>query len=477
MPQRTTIPFVGGTNRSRSVQVNDQATVNLINAVKGEGAKAPVVLESVPGMVELGAAGTGACRSSKLVNWKGDLYGVFGDALVQFSTTLGPTTVGTLSTTSGRAYIARGRNYIMIVDGTAGYTYDGTTFATIADADFPANFTPTAGQPTHVTYLDGYFIVNDATTDNFYISAVEDPTSWNALDFEAASVAPDNALAHTASNSILYILGDETTQLYYNSGNADFPYEIILNATQEVGILAPHSLAESDDGVFFLATTPEGGRFVYQLRGQSGRVITNDDQDDILLDVADPASAYGFVYKQRGRSFYVLQLDDADLTLVYNINADRWEERQLQDGTGWRAGGHGMLDGDNLVGSRLAARYYRLDPNVYEDAGQELIRRRVTQIYHVNDHLMDWHEVVVDCESGVGNTDQPAPTIRLRHTNDNGDWSDQLIAPLGAAGDRRRRAVFRNLGIARKKKLEVECADPVKVTFIAAYASVTVLRD
>jgi hypothetical protein len=471
MPQRITIPFVGGTNRSKFIKVNNQATVNLVNSIRGEGAKAPVVLESIPGNVDVGAAGDGACRTPKLVNWKGALYGVFGTKLVKI-TSKGATSVGTLTSgATGRCSIARGRNYILVVDGVEGYTWNDTTFAAVADPDFPA-------KPTHAAYQDGFFIVNDADTDNFYIcETVEDPTAWNALDFEAASAAPDHALAHCSSQSILYIAGDETTQLYYNSGNADFPFALIQSATQEVGILAPDSMAESDDGVFFLATTPEGGRFVYRIQGQAGEVISGNEQADLLEDVEDPTTAYGFVYKQGSHRFYVLQLDDGDLTLVYNIVAKRWEERQLQDGSGWRAAGHGVLDNQNIIGSRLAARYYRLDPDVYEDAGEELVRRRVTQIVHVNDHLLDWHEVVIDVQAGVGNASSPDPQLRLRHTDDNGDWSSQLIAPMGKAGERIRRCVFRNLGLARGKQLEVECADRVPLTIVSAYAVVTVLND
>ena len=232
--------------------------------------------------------------------------------------------------------IARGRSYIMIVDGTDGYTYDGTTFAQITDADFPGQ--TGAGSPTHCVYIDGFFIVNDALTDNFFISAVEDPTSWNALDFDAAAVAPDAALALASTESILWVIGDETAQGYYNSGNPDFPYEIILSATQEVGILAPYSIAESDDGIFYLATTPEGGRFVYQIKGQSGRVITGDEQEAFLQTVTDPGDAYGFIYKQAGKSFYVLQLSattgnyaKTSSTLIYNIKANAWETRELLD--------------------------------------------------------------------------------------------------------------------------------------------------
>ncbi len=469
---RQEIPLFGGEARSRAVSVNNQGTVNLMNAKKGYGAKAPIVLESVPGLVERAAGGDGPCRTPKMENWKGHLYAVAGTKLVQIDENLTLLEVGTLSTSQGVVRMARGRNHLMLVDGTAGYYWDGTTFATITDLDFPNG-------ATHVTYQDGFFIVNDPSTDNFYISeTVEDASAWNALDFEAASVAPDAALAHASTASILYIAGEETTQLYYNDGNPDFPYAVYLHATQEVGIKAPQSIAETDDGVFFLATTPEGGLFVYRIKGTDGMVITEDEQDDQLAAVADPSTAYGFIYKQSGKSFYVLQLDNGLTTLVYNIKVGVWEQRQMQDESGWRASGHGVIAGKNIVGSRLAARFYELDLDAYTDAGEELVRRRVTEVFHNRGHLMDWWELVVDVDSGVGNSAAPDPMLRLRYSDDHGaTWSDQILEPIGKQGERMRRAVYRNLGASRHRIFELEYAEATPLTIINGYAVVEALSD
>ncbi len=495
MPQRMQIPFVGQTAVSRSVLVNNQRTVNFMQALKGRGAKAPLVLETAPGLVDLAAVGNGPLASPKMLpsrirtgSTAPELYGVYGDRLIAQTTDQGNIDVGTLNRVGapGQVQMARGRQYVAMVDGTDGYTWDGTTFAQITDPDFPGQ--TGAGSPTHIVYLDGFFIVNDALTDNFFISAVEDPTSWNALDFDAAAVAPDAALALAATESILWVIGDETAQGFYNSGNPDFPYSIILNATQEVGILAPYSIAESDDGIFYLATTPEGGRFVYQIQGQAGRVITEDEQEAFLQLVTDPSDAYGFIYKQAGKSFYVLQLGAStgpeprsSSTLIFNIKANAWESRELLDGTAWRAAGHGILGGDNIVGSRLQARNLRLDLFEYQDAGQEMIRRRRTQIVHVNNNTITFWSLVVDVEPAPDGTQNPAganPILAMRYSNDGGrTWSAWLQESLGQIGDTRKRVKFDKLGSGRNRLFEIQLSDAVNLTIIGAYAEVEVAGD
>lgn len=483
--RRITIPFVGPSASARAAQVNNQETLNFITSVQGAGAKAPVVLESAPGLVERTQAGNGPCRSPQFLAWRHptdgtiDAYAVFGTAVVRISST-GVSTIGTIAAGTTRVRAARGRAAIMFVDGSAGYSYDGSTFATISDADFPDAGSSPVAAPTHVVYLDGFFIVNDALSDNFHISDIEDPTSWNALEFEAAAVAPDAALALANTESELWVFGDETCQAFYNSGNADFPFSVMLAATQEVGVLAPQSVAESESGIFFLATTPEGGRFVYQIQGQVGRIVTGDEQSAELAAAGDLSGAYGFIYAQAGKAFYVLHLGPDRPTMVYNIRAQVWESRAMLDGSAWRIAGHGILEGENIGGSRLAARLYNLDLSSYTDAGTDFVRRRRSAVQHANGHLLEWWEVVIDAVGGVGNPTAPgdAPVMRLRFSDDGGaTWSAQLVEPLGEIGQRQRRAVYRNLGSSRARVFELEVSDPVEVTIVAAYARVEVLED
>lgn len=486
MPQRLTIPFVGQEARDRSVAVDNQQTTNFITSIKGAGAKAPIVLETAPGLRFIDTAGNGPCRSPQMVQWfhpttrTTALYGVFGDKFVQLRDGLAPIEIGTLATTEGRVRIERGRTHMMIVDGQRGYTYDGTTFQQITDDDFPDIDHDPVGAPTFVWYQDGFFMVNNANNDNWHISALEDPDSWNALDFEAANTSPDRALAGVSSNSIVYIIGDETTELYYNSGNPDFPFERILSGTQEVGTLAPQSVAVSDDGVFFLATTPEGGRFIYRIVGQQGAVITQDAQEYQLNEVSDIENAYGYIYKQAGKSFYVLQLGDDQPTLVYNIRTGQFESRSMSDGTAYRVAGVGVLNGKNIAGDRRSARYYQFDLNHYLDGDDPLVRRRVTQIYHINNSLMDWHELVIDVETGNANALPPGddPQLRMRYSDDGGlTWSRQLFAAIGKRGATGGRASYFSLGQSRNRVFEIEFSDQINMTISNAYAYLAVLDD
>ena len=165
---RITIPIVGQESRSRSMRVDEQQTRNFVTARSAPGGKEPFTLESAPGLVEIGAAGNGPCRTPSMVQWRGATYSVFGSEFVQHSVSQGLVSIGSIATTEGIVRIARGRTFLLLVDGRRGYTYDGTTFAVVDDIDFPDE--RTGRVPTHVVYIDSTFVVNDANTDFFYIS-------------------------------------------------------------------------------------------------------------------------------------------------------------------------------------------------------------------------------------------------------------------------------------------------------------------
>ena len=477
MAQRKTIPFLGGSNKDRAISANNQLTSNLITARKGQGAKSPVILESAPGRIQLNTAANGGCRSGKMIRFAGKLYGVFGDKLVSIDAAYTVVEVGTLNTVVGPVILAAGRNYIMVVDGGDGYTWNDTTFADITDLDFPGVAAGSA--PTHCVYIDGAFIVADPSTDNFFRSDSENPTSWNALNFEAASVAPDGIKGIAATASILYMIGETTTQPYYNDSNTDFPYAVYLSGVVSVGAFARYSIAESDEGVFFLATTPEGGLFAYRMQGTQGSIISGDEQDGQFADLIDAAGGVGFIYKQAGKAFYVIQFSTDNITLVYNITAEVWETRETNS-TQWDVGGHGLIGKKNIVGGLVDNNFYELSLKHYSDGDFELVRKRRTQVIHSENYRIDFYALIIDFEPGVGLvTGQGSdPICSMRYSNDGGQsWSSVLQASIGAEGEHGHRARFSQLGAGRNRVFEFWVSDPVQVAVKGAYAELAVLRD
>lgn len=471
---RTPLPLLGGRHVDRVAQVNNERSVNWYAEQEPGAAKSLVTMKPTPGLVRVGAAGNGPCRSHR-VTFDGKAYWVSGPQLMSQDTSGAITAIGSLNTSSGWCVLAAGRDYLLVVDGGDGYTWNGVTFATVADADFPAS-------PSWCAYMDGYFIVNDDDTDRFHISdlpgGAENPTSWTALNFATAEADPDDAVAVIATYETVYLVGTRTTQLYYNSGNSDFPFTLHTNGIMEWGTDAPASIAEAEGTLFMLARTTAGGLAVLMVQRFQARPIASDDLLYTFDRYTTTSDAEGYAYRMGGQTFYVLTFPSEDVTFVYHVETGLWHERQ-SDGLGrHRSRGHGFFNGRHYVGDYETGEYYYLSPTTYADNGATVIRKRITSIVHRDRRDLEVNEFEVEFAPGVGLTSGQGsdPQAVLRYSVDGGKtWSSEMWQPIGAIGDYTRRAVWRQLGQGRQFTFEITVSDPVEAVIVAVYADIVPL--
>lgn len=467
--QQIQIPFAGGEFEARAPNVNAQRTINLYPEVTQSGGKNKIVLYSTPGLNRQTAMGVGPIRSNG-VQFKDKLYFVSKNELYSIDTSNTATKVGTLNTENPRCIMAAGRDYLMVVDGTNGYTWDDSTFSVISDGDYPDS-------ATHVTYLDGYFIVNEAGSDEWKISANEDPTSWDALDFATASSRPDDVLAHQSYDGDLYMVGEQTVEIYDNTGNEDFPFERYPNGILDYGIEAPFSIAGGRSGLFWLGRTQEGAIQVLQAAGLQVQPVSNPSLENEIEGLIKTDDAIGWVYAQSGHTFFWMTFPTANRTFVLDVGNGLWHERQYGASGRHRANGHGYLDGSHYVGDYESGNIYTLDLDKYTDNGEEIHRIRRSPVVHKDRKRMFVHAIEVEFEAGVGLTTGQGsdPQAMLQISKDGGHtWTDEIWRPIGKIGEYNARTMWRKMGIMRDFIVELTVTDPIPVTMIAAYAQIDV---
>lgn len=468
---RVEIPFNGPTQEGRLQLVGAQKSVNLYPKLQQPGDKNKVSLYSSPGLPFLVSIGSGPCRSNGVV-FSDKLYFVSGSELITITEAGTAASVGTLNTSGGRVSIVAGRDYIALVDGADIYTYDGTTFA------IEGAFVPT--DPSHITYLDTFFIVNEVNSDAFYISTAEDPRTWAALDVANAQADPDDILALTSNQKDLYLAGSVTTQVYYNSGNADFPYDPYPNGVIQVGIEAKHTLVSTVHGVFMLGRTKEGEVRVIKILGLQPQVVSNDDIDWQISQFFDTTDAVAWIEQDGDRTLYVINFPTGDKTYCYDLSLPKeigWFEKKSFGIGRWRAGGYGAIGKKRIIGDYVNSDFYTLDFNTFDENGTRIERIRRCQIVHSDKKLVTINELILDIEVGVGITTGQGsdPMIMLRYSNDGAKtWSSELWEQLGKIGERNVEVFWNKLGEARDWIFEIKVTDPVEINIIAAYADIEV---
>lgn len=456
------LPVNGPTQISRAKSVNSARTINWYPQAERPGATSEIVLYPDPGLVPLQVVGAGPCRVSQGALFLNRLYFVSGNELVSFDAFGNGQSHGTIGTSNGPVELVAGRSLMLILDGSQGYKWDGTTLTSMAAT---ANFPDAAS--TGVV-LNNTFIVNVANSDQFAIS--DDGATWDSLDVATAEMSPDLIVKITRDKGNLVLCGEDSTELWINTGAADFPFERLPGGSLDWGCQAPRSTVRSSIGVFMLAKNAEGGVMVVLIDGMSVRPISADINDAIgAFD--NTADAVGHVYTQQGRWYYQLTFPSADRTFVYNVADQWWHERKSYGIGRHRVQGHGFIGTRHIVGDYQDGQFYELDFRTYTDDGQTIERRRITNAIEQNGQYIA-HDSVWLIFDGRGDLSAQGtdPIVRLRYSDDGGNtWGDWLTARIGKMGEYDQIAVFNRLGASRSRIYDILVTEPRPIALVQGF--------
>lgn len=472
------IPFVGPSYTDRSVNMNAMRTLNFYLEMDQYG-KRPTALYGTPGLdLKVTDAAAAEVRGMWAIN--NSLYVVCGNKLRRYNASMvAVVTVGTLNTSTGPVSMANNTTQLIVVDGSDGYiiTISGDVFAVISDPDFPT-------APTRVTFIDQYFIVNDSGTQKFYWSTAADGSTWDALDFSSSEGSYDDLISLIADHRELWLFGTSTTEVWYNTGDADAPFSRIQGAFIEHGCAAAQSVAKMDNSLFWLGKDERGQGIVWRAQGYQPKRVSTHAIEYAIQGYSTISDAIAYTYQQDGHAFYVITFPTANKTWCYDASTDLWHERCWRHpSTGvenrHRSNCHAFFNGMQIVGDWQDGRIYDLDPDTFDDDGDPILSLRAAG--HIFDkdeqRTMFHHRLQVDIEAGVGLvTGQGSdPQIMLRWSNDGGHtWSGYHYADIGSfaaigeIGEYRRRAIWNRLGRSRDRVYEISITDPVKRVVLGA---------
>lgn len=464
------IGLVGPSWQERSLPFDAQRSVNLYPVLDQMG-KEVSALYGTPGLALFSTAGTGPIRGLFCAH-DGRTYVVSGSSFYEINSAGTATSRGTLLTSSGNVSMDENNLQLGVCDGTSVYifTFATNVFARVTDVDLPSSGT--------ITFIDTYFVVNKNSSGSFYISANNDGTSWAALDFATAESSPDDLYRVINAVGQLWLFGSKTTEIWFNSGATNFPFQRIAGAKMEVGIFAPHTAVPVDNSVFWVGQDSIGKCVVYRAQGFTPQRISTNAIEMILQGSAITNTLRAYTYQQDGHVFYVLTGGGLGTTLVYDISTQQWHERAYLNTGGTfeqHLGCCGVYAfGYTLVGSRLDGKIYRMALDLYDDAGSALCAERTYT--HLSDEgkRIRYNQLEIGFETGVGlQTGQGSdPQVMLRTSRDGArTWSNWYSRTIGAVGKYGARVIFQRLGIAKIMTFQIRITDPVKRAITGSYLS------
>jgi len=469
MPQ---FPFVGGSYKDRSRNQDFQECINLFPALAESGtAKNVVALYGTPGLRLWAQLPAGVVRG-ELAFTKDMGVVVVDNVVYRVGSDQSHTPIGTISIGTTPVSMASNGAIVMLVTGLAsdGYTIDvGNGIVT------KINNTAFLGATT-VRFVDGYFLFNTLGTGRFQITGFNG-TSIDSLDFATAEGSPDNIVGIEVNHREVWLLGEDSTEVWYNNGNADFPFVRIDGAFLEQGCVSAYSIAKMDSSIFWLTVDKLGQGMIVRSAGYDWQRVSTHSIEYEIAQMTRIDDAIAYSYQQEGHTFYVISFPTGNRTFVYDVASQLWHERA------WRNPSDGSLNrhrsncqmqfaGETIVGDMSNGKLYALDMNYYKD-DQDLIPR-IRSCPHLSDpdyRFQFFSALQIDMQTGVGLVvgQGSNPQAMLQWSDDHGyTWSLEQWASIGRIGERLARVRWRRLGKSRDRVFRVVVTDPVPVVIISA---------
>lgn len=467
--------LIGQSSKAKSVVVDSMRLVNgYAEAVESKQGKTAVAVYGTPGLTLFATCdGAGGMRSLYKA-FGGRVFAVRGGGF--FEVRIDGTTqlLGTLLTSDGPAVMTDNTEWLMLVDGNYGYTFNLTTnvFAQLTDPGF-------LGANT-VTSLDNYFICNRPGTGQFYLSNLAVPV-FSGLDFASAEGSPDPLLTVIAAHRELWLGGTETVEVWVNTGGT-FPFSRVQGAFIEYGVAGPASMTRLQNTIYWLSGSAQGDPMAFMARGYQPERISTHSEEYAWRGYPTVADVIVWGEEYSGHELCWLTFPTAGHTWVYDGRNGLWHERSYRDPVTGVEGRHlancfcvafGL---HHLVGDYRNGNIYAMHPDIATDNGDPQVLELILPPIADNEDLnrVAHYELTLDVETGVGLDGtfmHPAwqPQVMLQVSNDGGQtWGNEHWRSLGAIGQRKTRVGWHRLGMARDRRYRLRVSAPAKKTILGA---------
>ena len=372
---------------------------------------------------------------------------------------------------------------------------------------------------TVVDVVDNYFVYNDPNTQQWAASNILSPITYS-LSFASKFTGPDNLVSLICDHGQVYLLGENTSEVWADVGTFPFPFQRIPGSSSQQGIVSPFSIARLGNSFAYLSKNNRGQAEIVQMNGYfPTRISTHAVENTLVNQYVGDAVAY--TYQLEGHEVYVISFPTLDLTWAYDVTTGMWHKWLWVDNNNvyhrHRTQCSALFQGIVLAGDWQNGQIYQLDLNNYTDNGGTI--RRLRRAPHLVSDLQRQYfdEFQIQFQPGVGTigvsntvnqlTSNPLviypsqilniapqeilnigtlnqindftpttnPQAMLRWSNDGGStWSKEYWSSIGQLGKYKNRIIWRRLGWSRDKVFEVVVTDPIKAVIVSANLKATV---
>lgn len=347
--------------------------------------------------------------------------------------------------------------YVLNISGTA------LTLSSNATAGGSQTLTFTTSYPSltvpGAVFLDGYYVVG--TPDGLlHNSNVEDPTTWQAINYIGAVSDADQLVGIGRTINYICAFGQYTTEFFYDAGSSPgSPFLPYQNSVLQFGCATGYSIVQMDNTIIWMSASKQKGRQIVALSGQTPQFISNGYIDRIL-NLSTLATVYSYSVRTSGHSLYILTLVDLDITLVYDFAQQGWtywSSTELNVESYFKAVSYTNYNGTDVLQHESNGTTMSFLPDVYQDYGNPItVLARTPLIDGGNNLRKFFSELQV-----IG--DKVDSFAKIRWTSDDyQNWSSYYDVDLGSA-----KSQVHRMGQGRRRAFDVLHTDNVPLRLMA----------
>lgn len=444
--------------------------INVYASPQQPDAKARLPAFQTPGLRVLANVAANGCRGLHVMGT--DCFAVIGANVWRFTITGASFNLGPIPNGGQVSLDSNGEKLcIVIPETTEGFVVDRSTgsITKITDADFLG--------ATSVCVIDGYYIFTRPNSTQFFLSAINDPLTFNALDFASAEGQADNLVTVLRAGRDLWLLGDATVEIWSNVGATDFPFLRISGGFISRGCSAQFSAVTRLGGPIWLGND----RSVYTAQGVIPQKISTEAIDQAINGFARVDDAIGSIEEIDGRAFYILTFPSAEQTWAFDLTAQGAPHERESEGLNyWRAIRHVKFAGGTVAGDAVNGNLWLIDPTYGFEGTAQIIRTMVGTCFHSENKRLFFSRFSAEFETGNGlNSGQGSdPVVWLSWSDDDAHtFGSDAIAGVGKIGDYRKRVEWRRLGSGRGRVFRLQWSDPIYTTLSAVNVEAEVGND
>lgn len=477
---RIPLPIPLGFYQSGVKPLSSQRCINWIPTIPEAEALNNRALIQPSGITQFADSGLGACRGAWVM--KEVPYFVMGNDLISLSQSGDITNHGTITGDVRVSLADNGTFLVIVVPGGDAYGFSNETgiLTQITDIDYQTS--------DSVTFYRGFFVFTTTDGKQLFVSNLNAPLTFDALDFGSAEGDPDRIITQIVDHDELSIIGAKTTEVFRNVGGADFPLQIIPGAFTQKGAHTKYGVVKFDNTYMFIGGGENEFTAIWRQSSSSTATKASTDAIDNAIQQFtkdEIANAFTMTFSKKGQFFAIFSLNSTRIpgkTFVYNGTASAlsqssvWFEFQTGiDDAPWRVNAIVKAYGKLLCGDAIDGRIGELVDNVYTEYGEAVLRQATLSPMSNNGMKVFAGELEADFEAGIGLTigQGSDPVAMMEFSDDGGNiFKGPFKRAIGKIGEFGHETVWNRQGrFPNARTIRFTVTDPINANLIRLAAT------